>query len=248
MTYGAITAITSASPVVITSASHNLSNGDKVEFDSIVGTTILNGTAYWAGNVTTDTFALYTDSAQSSALDGALYPAYVSGGRWVKIDSVYYIKTQSIGTSDVTGVTANNIGTVTTVRNLYAGIQSGTTAEITIAISLLRATGHDFTEIGTGGFNTSNYPNVLLGDPIGGATAKAGYYTDADNATSSQVWERRKGRVFFISSDNDGFFRVGKYFVVDQSTGSITFAGDVGISRAASLGFKEGVTIDEFSK
>ena len=37
-----------------------------------------------------------------------------------------------------------------------------------------------------------------------------------------------------------GLFRVGKYFVVDQSTGSITFAGDVGISRAASLGFKDG--------
>ena len=150
--------------------------------------------------------------------------------------------------NDVTGSTANNIGYINNVtRNVYAGLINGTTAEITIAISLLRATGHDFTEIGTGGFNTSNYPNVLLGSAVGGLEAKAGPYTDADNATSSQVWERRKGRVFFISSDNDGFFRVGKYFVVDQSTGSITFAGEVGISRAASLGFKEGVTIDEFS-
>ena len=61
---------------------------------------------------------------------------------------------------------------------------------------MLRATGHDFTEIGTGGFNTSNYPNVLLGSAVGGLEAKAGPYTDADNATSSQVWERRKGRVF----------------------------------------------------
>ena len=42
---------------------------------------------------------------------------------------------------------------------------AGNKGEITIAISLLRATGHDFTQIGTGGFNDTNYPNVILGDP-----------------------------------------------------------------------------------
>ena len=248
MTFGAITAITSASPVVVTSASHGLSNGDKVEFDSIVGTTILNGTEYFVGSVTTDTFALYTDSAQSSALDGALYPAYVSGGRWVTTDSVWYVQSVFVAGTDVNGVASAGIRlSPTATRTIHCGLIAGSTAEITVAISLLRATGHDFTEIGTGGFNTSNYPNVLLGKPIGGSASKAGPYTAADDASKAQVWERRKGRVFFISSDNDGFFRVGKYFVVDQSTGSITFAGDVGISRAASLGFKEGVTIDEFS-
>ena len=231
-----------------TTAAHNLVNGNKIIFTGLQGTTQLNGVEKWIGDVTSNEFVLYDDAGQTTATNGSTFTAHVGGsGTWTKLDSPYYIKTQAIGASDVTGVTTNNIGTISTVRNVYAGIQGGTTAEITIAISLLRATGHDFTEIGTGGFNTSNYPNVLLGDPIGGATAKAGYYTDADNATSSQVWERRKGRVFFITSDNDGFFRVGKYFVVDQSTGSITFAGEVGISRAASLGFKEGVTIDEFS-
>ena len=248
MTYGAITAITSASPVVVTSASHNLSNGDKVEFDSIVGTTILNGTEYYVGSVTTDTFALYTDAGATSALNGAGYPAYVSGGRWVTTDSVWYVQSVFVAGTDVNGVASAGIRlSPTATRTIHCGLIAGSTAEITVAISLLRATGHDFTEIGTGGFNTSNYPNVLLGAPIGGSASKAGAYTSADDASKAQVWERRKGRVFFISSDNDGFFRVGKYFVVDQSTGSITFAGDVGISRAASLGFKEGVTIDEFS-
>ena len=57
---------------------------------------------------------------------------------------------------------------------------------------LLRATGHDFTEIGTGGFNTSNYPNVLLGSAVGGLEAKAGPYTDADNATSSKFGKEEK--------------------------------------------------------
>ena len=235
--------------ITITSSNHGLVNGDLIDLIDLEGTIQLNGVQKYVGEVTSNQYVLYDDVAITTFTDGSTYTAHVGGtGTWTKADSVYYIKTQAIGASDVTGDTANNIGTTnSTTRDITLGVINGTTAEITIAISLLRATGHDFTEIGTGGFNTSNYPNVLLGEPIGGSLAKAGYYTDEDNASSSQVWERRKGRVFFITSDNDGFFRVGKYFVVDQSTGSITFAGEVGISRAASLGFKEGVTIDEFS-
>jgi len=127
---------------------------------------------------------------------------------------------------------------------LNAGLAKYTTGEITVAISLLRATGHDFTQIGTGSYNESNYPNVILGpavNPLGD------YYTDSPTATSAQVWERRKGRVFFVSTDQDGFFRVGKFFSVDQATGDITFAGEIGLSNANSLGFKKGVTINEFS-
>ena len=249
LTKGNIQSITLGASTIITSNSHNLVNGQSVIFKDILGTTELNGTTKFVGNVTTNTYELFEDQALSIATDSTLFTAHTSpSGTWVKSDSVYFIRVSAITGNDVTGNTNNDIGTINnTSRNVYAGLINGTTAEITIAISLLRATGHDFTEIGTGGFNTSNYPNVLLGEPIGGAEAKAGAYTDADNASKSQVWERRKGRVFFISSDNDGFFRVGKYFVVDQSTGSITFAGEVGISRAASLGFKDGVTIDEFS-
>jgi hypothetical protein len=248
ITKGNITAITAANPVVVTSASHNLSNGDRVEFENVGGMTQLNGKNYYVNNVTTNTYELYTDSALTGTLDGTAFTAYTSGGRWIDFTSVWYIETQTVASTDVNGSGAAGIRLVPTAeRDIFCGLPAGATAEITVAISLLRATGHDFTEIGTGGFNTSNYPNVLLGEPIGGSNAKAPAYQDADNASKAQVWERRKGRVFFISSDNDGFFRVGKYFVVDQSTGSITFAGDVGISRAASLGFKDGVTIDEFS-
>ena len=239
---------TQATPVVIGSTGHGLSNGDRIEFQSIGGMTELNGNTYYVGSVTANTFALFTDDVLSSPLNGTGFTTYTSGGRWFTTDTVWYINTQFVSGTDLNGTTTAGIRLVPTAnRDIHCGLIAGSTAEITVAISLLRATGHDFTEIGTGGFNTSNYPNVLLGPPVGGAAAKAGAYSDADNATSAQVWERRKGRVFFISSDNDGFFRVGKYFVVDQSTGSITFAGDVGISRAASLGFKDGVTIDEFS-
>ena len=127
---------------------------------------------------------------------------------------------------------------------LNASIQKDTTAEITVAISLCRATGHDFTQIGTGGFNTSNYPNVILGQP---ELELATYYTSEPTATSAQVWERRKGRVFWMSTDQFGFFRVGKFFEVDQGEGSIKFSGTIGITGANALGFQKGVTIDEFS-
>ena len=141
------------------------------------------------------------------------------------------------GTGLTNGISASD-------RVLNCGLNLGATAEITIAISLCRATGHDFTQIGTGGFNDSNYPNVILGDP---ENSLADSYTDGETATTSQVWERRKGRVFWMSTDQNGFFRVGKFFSVDQATGDITFAGEIGISNANSLGFKRGVTINEFS-
>jgi len=129
-------------------------------------------------------------------------------------------------------------------RTLTAGLATGATSEITVSISLMRATGHDFTQIGTGSFNDSNYPNVILGNPV---NSLADFYTDSETATTAQVWERRKGRVFFVSTDQNGFFRVGKFFSVDQATGDITFAGEIGLSNANALGFKKGVTINEFS-
>ena len=143
----------------------------------------------------------------------------------------------------VTGLSAN---IDTSDEYIFAGLAENATAEITVAISLLRATGHDFTQIGTGGYNTSNYPNVILGDPIIPLTDV--YWTnEPDGQSSAQVWEKRKGRVFWVSTDQYGFFRVGRFFSVDQGTGAITFSGEVGISNANALGFKKGVTIDEFS-
>jgi len=248
--YGTITGATQADPVVVSSTGHGLSNGDGITIRNVGGMTNLNGNTFYVGNVTANTFELYSDSAITNTIDGTGYNAYTSGGQWVDDESAWYIEVQDYQADgadwDITGSAANTgIKTAfTKEQSLFAGLQIGTTAEITISISLCRATGHDFTQIGTGGFNTSNYPNVLLGRPT---EDKAPAYSDEDNASKAQVWERRKGRVFFISSDENGFFRVGKYFVVDQATGSITFSGEVGISRAASLGFKDGVVISEFS-
>ena len=144
-------------------------------------------------------------------------------------------------TTGGTGIAQALPGTAT---QLVAALPALSTAEITVAISLCRATSHDFTQIGSGGFNDSNYPNVLLGQPV---NSLAAFYSDAPLAEKAQVWERRKGRVFWMATDQYGFFRVGKYFNVDQAQGSISFSGELTITNANGLGFKKGVEIDEFS-
>ena len=117
---------------------------------------------------------------------------------------------------------------------LRTGLQSSEPGTITINISTCRATGHDFLDIGSGSFNQTNYPNVLLGDP-----------RQPDQA--NEVQERNKGRVFYVSTDQDGFFRVGRFFTVDQGTGTVSFAASIALSNLDGLGFKRGVVINEFS-
>jgi len=118
---------------------------------------------------------------------------------------------------------------------LRCGLLANANADITIKISTCRATGHDFLDIGTGGFNTSNYPNNIFGDPT------------ALPVQDNEVDERGKGRVFFVSTDQDGVFRVGRFFTVDQGTGTVTFSASIALSNLDGLGFKRGVVAAEFS-
>ena len=120
-------------------------------------------------------------------------------------------------------------------RTIPLSLPAGENATITISISTLRANGHDFNDIGSGGFNESNYPGVIYGPPT------------KTPSQASEVAERGKGRVFWVSTDQDGFFRVGKYFEVDQGTGTVTFAASIAISNLDGLGFRRGVRISEFS-
>lgn len=120
------------------------------------------------------------------------------------------------------------------VVTIRAGLQAGAIGDVTVNISTCRATSHDFLDVGTGGFNQSNYPNVIFGLP-----------READQ--SKEVVERTKGRVFYVSTDQDGVFRVGRFFSVDQGTGTVTFSANIALSDVDGLGFKRGVVITEFS-
>lgn len=74
-----VTNATQASPVVIT-ANHNLSTGTYVLLQNIVGMTELNQGQFYINRLSTNTFALYSDSILSIPVNGTAYNPYVSGG------------------------------------------------------------------------------------------------------------------------------------------------------------------------
>ena len=43
------------------------------------------------------------------------------------------------------------------------------------------------------------------------------------------------------------FFRVGRFFTVDQGTGSVTFNAALVLTNIDGIGFKRGVRVNEFS-
>ena len=124
------------------------------------------------------------------------------------------------------------VDSATTFR---CGLPAGSTGAITVKISTCRVTGHDFLDIGTGGYNTTNYPTTIFGNAAQSATQ------------ANEVIEELKGRVFYVSTDQNGIFRVGRFFTVDQGTGTVTFAASIALSNLDGLGFKRGVTVAEFS-
>ena len=114
----------------------------------------------------------------------------------------------------------------------------GATATLRSNYSNIRLTGHDFLDVGTGGFSTTNYPNTPSQLP------------DAND----EVQEADRGRVFYSSTDQDGNFRVGNLFKVEQATGKATLnaeAFDLSGLQEISLGSTAqgnfGATINEFS-
>jgi len=79
-----------------------------------------------------------------------------------------------------------------------------------IRFSQVRLTGHDFLDIGTGNFDDTNYPNAIFGDPV----------NDPDQTKETSDFDG--GRVFFTATDQDGNFRVGDLFQIEQATGVAT--------------------------
>jgi hypothetical protein len=169
----------------------------------------------WSGKV--HRILSYTEAA-------GLVPAYIT------IDDVS--NNNNFNSSTVGLATALSTTSSTTFR---AGLPSGSTGAITVKISTCRVTGHDFLDIGTGGYNTTNYPTTIFGNAAQAANQ------------SNEVIEEFKGRVFYVSTDQNGIFRVGRFFTVDQGTGTVTFSASIALSNLDGLGFKAGVTVSEFS-
>jgi hypothetical protein len=86
----------------------------------------------------------------------------------------------------------------------------GTDITMRLRYSQVRLTGHDFLDIGTGSFINTNYPGLPFQPPI----------------PANEAYEAGGGRVFFTSTDQDGNFRVGDLFAIEQSTGIATLNAD----------------------
>jgi hypothetical protein len=114
----------------------------------------------------------------------------------------------------------------------------GVATSIRQKYSQCRITGHDFLLIGTGNQTITNYPNV-----------------DVTTALPfQQIVENNGGRVFQTSTDQDGNFKVGNLFQVEQASGIVTISADqlslTGLQTLSLGGFSIGtnaIVITQFS-
>ena len=159
----------------------------------------------------------------ASRFDGAV-------GDYVKIDNEFV---------KITGTDTDTYGTttVTLVEEKANKTFDEQEMKIRYIFSQARLTGHDFLQVGTGGTVTTNWPAAPVQDPV----------------QSQEITEDFPGRVFYVSTDQQGNFRVGKYFRVNQATGAATLnANSFDLSgltsiRLGSIGAQLGASINEFS-
>ena len=144
----------------------------------------------------------------------------------------------------VYGTVAPNIQAnleITPALDLTTTQANGVVASIRTKYSQARLTNHDFLNVGYGNLEASNYP---------------GYNPDTGYASlpQNQTIETNFGRVFYTSTDQDGNFKVGSLFGVQQATGIVTLSasqfGLTGLSTISLGGISVGgssVTITQFS-
>ena len=141
----------------------------------------------------------------------------------------------------VSSVTANSIAYHVLVFSTSRAtpVADGVTVNVRKEFSQVRLTGHDFLNVGTGGTDTTNWPN---------------------NPTQSKVQANQvvtlptdPGRVYYVATDEDGNFYVGDQFKVEQATGQVTLDSSAfdlsGLEslQLGSIGGLIGASVNEFS-
>jgi len=98
---------------------------------------------------------------------------------------------------------------------------NGRLVSVRTKYSQVRLTNHDLLNIGFGNFEQSNYPRLPETTVL---------------SPQNEAIESNFGRVFYSSTDQDGNFRVGKLFAVEQATGIVTLsASQFGLSGLSEL-------------
>lgn len=135
-----------------------------------------------------------------------------------------------------TYVDTSSVLSIALVQEKVVTSAPGAAITVRYNYSQIRLTGHDFLSIGTGGIASTNYPG-LPPAPIPG----------------NEVDEHLPGRVYYVTTDQDGNFRVGEYFRIDQGTGTATLNANAfdlsGLTslKLGSIGAQLGEQINEFS-
>ncbi len=262
--------VNSAQTQIRVSESTNWTNGNTLTFTNIqaVGYGVTNGSGNITHVVLTESGVGYDSSSVqniSFASGSATATAYVTG-----IANRYTIKIQELKPADQARIAAgttytfgyegeiykitgyrdttetnndwaevdverlsdgaplqNEIGNVT----LKGGITANQAGGITVRISTIRATSHDMVDIGTGGYADTKIPNDLYGPPLN------------PQDSSKEVKEIGKGRVYYVTTDQDGNFKVGKFFGVDQGRGTVTISAPISLTNVDGISFKRGQTL-----
>jgi len=141
----------------------------------------------------------------------------------------------------VSSVTANSVAYHVLVFSTSRAtpVADGVTVNVRKEFSQVRLTGHDFLNVGTGGTDTTNWPNSPT----------------QTKAQANQVvtLPTDPGRVYYVATDEDGNFYVGDQFKVDQATGQVTLDSSAfdlsGLEslQLGSIGGLIGATVNEFS-
>ena len=149
---------------------------------------------------------------------------------YIKIDNEFF-KITAVR-PDTTGITILQFADEKVV-----GATDGQNFKIRYRYSQVRLTAHDFLDVGTGSKANTNWPFLPL----------------SPNSPGNETIEDRPGRVYYVSTDQDGNFSVGKFFRVEQATGKATLDASAfdlaGLQslRLGSIGAQLGAAIDEFS-
>jgi hypothetical protein len=188
-------------------------------------TSINDGTSY----ITTATYVTINGDGRADSYQTGLYlylktvtvlPSVGDDITITGIDEVYKITSVQILDGSSAPTYSLKVGVSPSITNDIA-VADGTSVVIRQKFSQVRLTNHDFLNIGFGDVLDSNYPGL------------PSYRTLNPN---SQTVETNYGRVFYTSTDQDGNFKVGDLFGVQQSTGIVTIsASQFGLTGLQAL-------------
>lgn len=158
------------------------------------------------------------------------------------IENVQYSITE---TTDITGSGPYSARfTLTPFLGVEESPNHNESIQIRQRYSQVRLTGHDFLDIGTGNVSTTRYPDLYL----------EGETPINERQPFNETVANGGGRVFYTSTDQDGNFRVGELFQVEQSRGVVTISASQfdlsGLTELSLGGIQVGgsaVVIREFS-